>query len=50
MENEVIKLIKFELDNTDIANAINNICAKKELVAIMVGYILKDETIKLLDE
>jgi len=45
MENEVIKLVKAELSGVDIVDAIKNICNKKELVALMVGYILADERI-----
>jgi len=50
MENEVIRLVKAELSGVDIVVAIKNICDKKELVALMVGYILADESIIIENE
>lgn len=50
MENEVIRLVKAELNGVDFVDAIKNICDKKELVALMVGYIMGDENIKMLNE
>jgi len=43
MKNVVIELVEAEFNDIEAKEAIDNICKKKELIAMMVGYILRKE-------